>query len=136
MLIRGGLRRPAKPLAAALLLSLCIAPLSATHAQRPDNLQPVPDPPAPPPTVTSGEVMPPASADQPLGPPQITIMRRGNNRIKEYRLNGHLYAVKITPDNGAPYYLIDVDGDGHMEGRFLDNNNDRVMVPMWVLHRW
>ena len=115
---------------AALVLSLClIAPPPAAHARRPDDLQPVPDPPAPPAGVSSGEAMP-------LGQPQITIYRRGAERVKEYRLNGHLYAVKITPDNGAPFYLIDADGDGHMEGRFLDNDNDRVLVPMWVIHRW
>lgn len=111
-----------------LLLSLLLTTFSAS-AERPDNLQPVPEVPPPPKGVTSGESMP-------LGEPQITILRRGANLVKEYRLNGHLYAVKITPDGGQPYYLIDTDGDGYMEGQFFDNNNARVMVPMWVIHRW
>lgn len=98
-------------------------------AQRPDNLQPVPEPPPPPRQVQSGEAMP-------LGEPQISIIRRGDNLIREYRLNGHLYAVKIIPDRGKPYFLIDTDGDGYMEGQFMDNNDAKVMVPMWIIHRW
>lgn len=101
----------------------------AAFAERPDNLEPVPEPPPNPRGVQSGEAIP-------LGEPQITIIRRGRNLIKEYRLNGHLYAVKITPDGAKPYYLIDTDGDGYMEGQFADNNNAKVMVPMWVIHRW
>ena len=98
-------------------------------AQRPANLEPVPDLPPPPDQVQSGAAIP-------LGEPQITIIQRDDAIIREYRLNGHLYAVKITPESGPPYYLIDTDGDGYMEGQFRDNNNARVIPPMWVLHRW
>ncbi len=115
-----------KGLLLSLLLSLSAG---AAYAERPDNLEPVPEPPPPPRGVQSGEAIP-------LGEPQITIFRRGENLIKEYRLNGHLYAIKITPDGGTPYYLIDMDGDGHMEGQFFDNDNAKIIVPMWVLHRW
>jgi hypothetical protein len=105
--------------------------LSSTglQAQRPTNLEPVPEPPPPPEQLREGEAIP-------LGEPQITIIRRGDAIIREYRLNGHLYAVKITPERGVPYYLIDADGDGYMEGQFFDSNNARVMVPQWVLFRW
>lgn len=98
-------------------------------AERPDNLQPVPEPPPAPDQLQSGEAIP-------LGEPQISIFQRGNNLIREYRLNGHLYAIKITPENGVPYYLIDADGDGYMEGQFFDNNSERIIAPQWVLHRW
>ncbi len=110
----------------ALLLTLTTG---MAYSQRPDNLEPVPEPPLPPRGVHSGEAIP-------LGEPQITIFRRGQNLIREYRLNGHLYAIKITPDNGIPYYLVDMDGDGHMEGQFLDNDNAKITIPMWVLYRW
>lgn len=102
---------------------------SSVLAQRPDNLQPIPEPPPAPEQLQSGEAIP-------LGEPQITIIQRGNDLIREYRLNGHLYAVKIIPKRGAPYYLIDADGDGYMEGQFFDNNNARILAPQWVLHRW
>lgn len=114
--------------ATMMLLAACLTS-SLVFAERPDNLQPLPEPPAPPRGVASGEAVP-------LGEPEISIVRRGNNIVREYRLNGHLYAVKITPDGGRPYFLIDADGDGYMEGQFFDNNDNRVMVPMWVLHRW
>lgn len=112
-------------LATGLLMLLAF---SLALAERPDNLQPVPEPPLPR-RVESGETMP-------LGEPEVTIVRRGDSIVREYRLNGHLYAVKITPDGGIPYYLIDTDGDGYMEGQFFDNNDNRVMVPMWVIQRW
>jgi len=98
-------------------------------AQRPDNLQPVPEPPPMPNQLQSGEAIP-------LGEPQITIIQRGDKMIREYRLNGHLYAVKITPQRGVPYYLIDADGDGYMEGQFYDNSGRGLATPQWVLHRW
>jgi len=113
-----------KPLALIALLAS-----SSVLAERPADLQPVPEPPAAPEQLQSGEAIP-------LGEPQITIIQRGNNLIREYRLNGHLYAVKITPERGAPYYMIDADGDGYMEGQFFDNNDARVVAPQWVLHRW
>lgn len=98
-------------------------------AERPQNLEPVPEPPALPQQVESGHAMN-------LGEPQITIIRRDNEIIREYRLNGHLYAIKITPNEGAPYYMIDADGDGQLESSFTQNNEHQLLVPMWVLHRW
>ncbi len=98
-------------------------------AQRPDNLIPIPEPPPPPGQLQSGEAIP-------LGEPEITIIQREDSIVREYRLNGHLYAVKITPNRGAPYYLIDADGDGYMEGQFFDSNDARIKPPMWVLFRW
>ena len=97
-------------------------------AERPDNLEPVPQPPPPPPAIESGEVMP-------EGAPQVMIIRRGDNVVTEYRLNGHLYAIKVVPDDGRPYYFVDTNGDGYMEGQFFSDNS-RLMIPMWVLHRW
>jgi hypothetical protein len=108
-------------------ISLMVA--SNVLAQRPDNLQPVPEPPPAPDQLQSGEAIP-------LGEPQITIIRRGDSIVREYRLNGHLYAVKITPERGVPYYLIDSDGDGYMEGQFQDVNDARIITPQWVLFRW
>jgi len=112
--------------AIGLLMSLAA---NAAFAEPPPDLQPVPEPPPPPEQVRDGEAIP-------LGEPQITIRRRGEEIVREYRLNGHLFAVKITPKGGRPYYLIDADGDGDMESRFLDNNNARIIVPQWVIMRW
>lgn len=74
------------------------------------------------------------AVDQPEAEPQVTIVQKGADRVEEYRLNGQLYMVKITPKKGPPYYLIDVDGDGNLETR----RNDLMpgSVPTWVLFRW
>lgn len=113
-----------KAIVLLMALSSCLA-----YAEYPANLQPVPEPPPAPNQLQDGEAIP-------LGEPQITIILRGDDIVREYRLNGHLFAVKITPRSGPPYYLIDADGDGDMESRFLDNNDARIIVPQWVVTRW
>lgn len=66
--------------------------------------------------------------------PQVVIKRRGKDVIQEYRVNGHLYMVKITPSKGRPYYLIDTDGDGNLET--YRNELADPIVPQWPLLRW
>jgi len=98
-------------------LALCGAP--ALAQQRPADLQPLPEVPPPPPMVESPSE------------PQVTITKRGEDQVEEYRVNNRLYMVKVTPPHGKPYYLIDRAGNGawiRQEG--LDN---RLSVPMWVL---
>ena len=67
--------------------------------------------------------------------PEISIVRTEQEVIEEYRLNGHLYMIKVTPFVGKPYYLIDQDGDGQMEGKLSDIYNT-PRVPQWVLLSW
>lgn len=67
--------------------------------------------------------------------PDVTIIRTEKELIEEYRLNGLLYMIKITPKVGKPYYLIDQDGDGQMEGKISDIYNT-PRVPQWVLFSW
>lgn len=86
------------------------------------KLEPLPEPPPPPPGV----------APEPELEPQVTITTHGENKVEEYRINGQLYAVKITPPNGAPYYLVDVTGDGTMMRR--DALDSGLRVPQWVIH--
>ena len=89
-----------------------------------DGLEPVPDSPELPDTLRSGENI----------EPRVKIIRKDDTVIKEYRFNGFLYMVKITPAFGLPYYLIDQDGDGRLESRMSDL--DDVVVPQWVLFSW
>ena len=67
--------------------------------------------------------------------PEVYIIRTEQEVIEEYRVNGHLYMVKITPRIGKPYYLIDENGDGQMEGKISDIYNT-PRVPQWVLTTW
>lgn len=85
----------------------------------------VPEPPDLPETVQSGENM----------EPDITIIKRGKETIQEYRINGKLYMVKITPSIGPPYYLVDNDGDGNMDAR-RSQLESGLKVPQWVLFSW
>jgi len=55
--------------------------------------------------------------------------------VEEYRINGQLYMVKVTPRKGYPYYILDTDGDGDLDTR-QDELSPRMMVPHWVILRW
>lgn len=88
----------------------------------PDAVPPPPDIPEP---IQSGEAI----------EPEVTIIQKTDSTVEEYRMNGNLYMVKITPAAGVPYYLIDRDGDGMMEFRTSKLGND-VVVPQWVLFEW
>lgn len=67
--------------------------------------------------------------------PGVTIIQRGQETIQEYRVGNQLYMVKMMPAKGAPYYLVDTDGDGSLETRRSDLDPD-VLTPQWVLFRW
>ncbi|WP_457670122.1 DUF2782 domain-containing protein [Thiolapillus sp.] len=82
------------------------------------------DAPSPPPVQESQEDL----------EPDVTIRQQDEKTIHEYRINGRLYMVKIVPQKGPPYYLLDLDGDGEMDTQEDDLGN--VVVPQWVLFRW
>lgn len=107
-----------------LLPALCFSAfaLTATAQQRPADLQPLPEPPPPP-----------AMVDSPLEP-QVTIRKQGEDRVEEYRVNGKLYMVKVTPPHGTPYYLIDRKGDGSFAREETGVVDKGISVPMWVIH--
>ena len=74
-----------------------------------------------------------SSAEQQRPPtPEITTRQEQDQKIEEYRINGKLYAIKITPSRGEPYLLVDHSGDGN----FQMERNLRIAVPQWTLLRW
>ena len=88
------------------------------------------DVPPPPPLVE------PVEADEDEGlEPEVTIIQRRDATHEEYRLNGRLYMVKVTPAIGPPYYYVDRDGDGLMETRMNDHAWE-VKIPQWVIFSW
>lgn len=89
------------------------------------GLQELPEPPDLPNQMQSGETI----------EPEVTIIRREDATIEEYRINGRRYMVKVTPVVGKPYYLVDKDGNGSLETRMSDIYND-IAVPQWVLFSW
>lgn len=64
--------------------------------------------------------------------PQVTIIKREGSTVEEYRINGKLYKIKVTPDNGVPYFLIDQRGDGSFSSAEAPGTPG-LSVPMWVI---
>ncbi len=66
----------------------------------------------------------------------ITIRETKEATMKEYRINGVLRAIKVSPKNGFPaYYLIDREGSGEFEKLGPDVGGNFV-VPQWILFEW
>lgn len=103
-----------------LILALLLA-LPAAAQKEPAGLQPLPEPPPPP----EGLNLDPALE------PEVTIVKRGDDRVEEYRIRGRLFMVKVTPPHGKPYYLIDEKGDGRWTRQ--ESLDSGLRVPMWVI---
>ncbi|WP_296260506.1 MULTISPECIES: DUF2782 domain-containing protein [unclassified Pseudomonas] len=74
-----------------------------------------------------------ADDDAPSPEPDVTIGNDGDNLIQEYKANGFVYAVKITPKHGKPYYLVRADGTS---GQFIRSDQPDMLIPQWVLFSW
>jgi len=66
--------------------------------------------------------------------PEITIVETGRETIYEYRVRGQLYMVKVQPQFGPPYYLLDTTGDSRVDVRrdWVWSNE----LPQWLLFSW
>ena len=51
--------------------------------------------------------------------PEVSIIKRDDAVVHEYRMNGQLYMIKIEPVVGPPYYLFDSNGDGNNRARHV-----------------
>ncbi|QOW19654.1 DUF2782 domain-containing protein [Lysobacter ciconiae] len=91
-----------------IALSLALAGCSTTGAQ--------PDPNDPTANLRNAEV--------------IERVQDNGDVIQEYRVNGQLKVVKVTPRRGPTYYLMDDDGDG-----FPDEASKDAKV-YWKLFDW
>jgi hypothetical protein len=109
---------------AVVLLCLFLMPHLALAANTPDNLEPLEEVP-PPPKVVDGEAL--------EGEPQVTIRKKGKDTIEEYRINGELYMMKVTPEHGVPYYLHKEDQDGSWVN---SGPNKPMSIPKWIIFRF
>lgn len=107
-----------------LVMLLCAALPVAAQNKPPKDLQPLPEPPPPPPGME-----PDTSLE-----PEVTIVKRAEGMVEEFRINGRLYMMKITPSSGVPYYLVDYTGNGQFTR--LNNLDTGVQPPMWVIKRF
>jgi Protein of unknown function (DUF2782) len=102
-----------------LLPILLLFGLPVYAADRPANLEPLPD------------IPPPPGMEAENFEPEVTIVHRGADRIEEFRRHGMLYMVRVTPAHGKSYYLVDPDGEGHFVR--YEGIGRKLAVPMWVL---
>jgi hypothetical protein len=122
---------------AALMASLMLLGWNGVLAQ--DDPAKPPEIPPPSDESSNGQVkeppIPPKVQDEQLEP-TVTIREEEDRLIEEFRRNGQVYMVKITPKGGIPYYYIDTDGDGQLE---LDEPS-RAMNPVqpvfWKIKEW
>ena len=89
--------------------------------------------------------IPPAdSEDVPIPPkiqeeqivPTVTIREEDDRMIEEYRLDGQVYMVKVTPKVGIPYYYIDTNGDGRLELDMDQRALNPVQPVYWKVKEW
>ncbi|KAF1070126.1 MAG: hypothetical protein GAK45_00899 [Pseudomonas citronellolis] len=74
-----------------------------------------------------------AADDAPSPEPDVTIRQDGDKTIQEYRVNGFLYAIKVTPKHGKPYFLVRSDGS---DGNFIRSDQPDMLIPQWKLFSW
>ncbi|NBC12683.1 MAG: DUF2782 domain-containing protein [Gammaproteobacteria bacterium] len=67
--------------------------------------------------------------------PSVTIEEYDNRTVERYSVNNNTYMLKVTPNVGAPYYLVDDDGSGDMAWR-RNTPGMHTQVPQWTLLSW
>ena len=76
----------------------------------------------------------PLLAQEPVtAEPDVTIREESGRRVEEYRLNGFLYAIKVFPKNGEPYFLVAVDEDGNFARA---DQVQGMRIPSWKIFEW
>jgi len=92
-------------------------------------------PPPIPPEDPAEVAIPPKIPGEQLEP-TVTIREEEDRMIEEYRFNGQVYMVKITPRGGIPYYYIDTDGDGKLELDMDQQALNPVQPVYWKIKEW
>ncbi len=66
--------------------------------------------------------------------PQVQVVQHSRETVEEYRLHNQLYMIKVMPNNGRFYYLVDTDGDGRLDKR-LNDLDPATQIPSWIASR-
>lgn len=64
--------------------------------------------------------------------PDVTIRTEGDKTISEYRINGFLYAIRVTPSVGKPYFLVRADASQ----MWTRSDKPQVLIPAWEIFSW
>ncbi len=108
----------------SLAVSFAAPAYAAAKPAIPENLEPLPEA-LPPPGAIEGDV-----GEE----PQVTIVKKGEDTVEEYRVHGELYMQKITPSHGVPYYLMKEDQEGGWSR--VDDISKPLAIPKWVIFRF
>jgi hypothetical protein len=108
-----------------LLLFVSLPLYAADEAAKPATAPPPPDMPQQD-TGSLIDEVPPIK-------PDVTIRKEKEQTVEEYRINGQLYKVKITPLHGKPYYLLYPDG---IHGPIIRRELSDIQTPAWVIFSW
>ncbi len=65
--------------------------------------------------------------------PDVTIRQEGDKTVQEYRQNGFLYAIKVTPKHGKPYFLVRADGT---DANYIRSDQPDMLIPAWKIFEW
>ena len=106
-----------------LALGMMQLPLLVRAEAPPADLQPLEEVP-PPPAISN---------DKNADAPEITIIKKKGETIEEYRMNGQLYMMKVTPAHGVPYYLHKEDQNGAWVN---DGPTPPMSIPKWTIFRF
>ena len=124
-----------------VLIALVLFPFAAlaqTESPPPDPSSPAPE------TVTSTtlvddrdeaplpeKILAPPSAE---AEPAVSIRTDSSGDVvEEYRQNGKVYMVKVRPEKGVPYTIMDTNGDGRLD----DSDGDGPVRPVYyTLYEW
>lgn len=109
------------------LAGILFCGLTMAQEKTTENTDPAAPPPIPP--------IPPKVPGEEIEP-TVTITEREGERIEEYKLNGRVYMIKITPIKGPAYYYLDEDGDGELELRESDRKLNPVRPVYWKIKEW
>lgn len=95
---------------------------------------------APPPPMPKADVKlepipePVASSSAAAADTEVTVFKRGGERVEEFRAKGRLYMVRVYPAVGLPYTLIDEKGDGVFNRK--DPRGTPVTPAQWKVLSW
>ena len=108
----------------AMLRSILLLSLSSiAQAQAPETKE-APIPP---------KEQPPASDDR--AAPTVTIRdTESGDRVEEYRQNGKIFMVRVTPKRGVPYTLYDDDADGRLDRSDAEKND--ISPVYYTIYEW
>jgi hypothetical protein len=74
-----------------------------------------------------------SSNTQRIADSDVTTRKEGNDTVQEYRQRGHVWMIKIVPQNGPTQTFLDNDGSGRLS---RDAKEGPVSPVYYTLYEW